>query len=262
MKLASLCVGYLSLPGFDLRLTDTDIKRLIEGGYYTLVDYAARHWLDHLQEGLKHIIDRVSVLSLIGNISKFLESHYRKPQSRVETAYTMRRVVNRIQEYGVCYNSEQIFDVLIATQQQFDSYGVAFASNDALDMLDVISRIRALFEDLVSDTRDVHQDCQGVDRLKMLKYFYGDRPFKCPRMSCEFFHRGFSTPEQRDAHISKHDRPYGCSYPGRFRSTLRFCSERELRKHISQAHDRAEREERSFPSKRKKLALQCGCCQQ
>ncbi|GCB21141.1 hypothetical protein AAWM_04026 [Aspergillus awamori] len=56
--MASLCVGYLSLPGFEIFLPDESVADLISTGYYAVLDYAVCFWSSRLQECLKHAIDQ------------------------------------------------------------------------------------------------------------------------------------------------------------------------------------------------------------
>lgn len=79
-------------------------------------------------------------------------------------------------------------------------------------------------------------------------------------MSCEFFYRGFETPQQRESHMNKHDRPFGCSFPQCYRATIRFSSKRHLEKHIAETHERQKRDIHSLSSKRMRLDLLCRVC--
>ncbi|KAF8863169.1 hypothetical protein BDZ45DRAFT_738501 [Acephala macrosclerotiorum] len=50
-RIASLCLQYLTLPGFD---TDGDqISELVETGFSAFQNYAGLHWVDHLQAYLE-----------------------------------------------------------------------------------------------------------------------------------------------------------------------------------------------------------------
>lgn len=75
--MASICVGYLSLPGFDIFLPDESVADLISTGCYAVLDYAVCFWSSRLQECLKHAIDQKDGMILIEVLSKFLESQYR-----------------------------------------------------------------------------------------------------------------------------------------------------------------------------------------
>ncbi|RDH35927.1 hypothetical protein BDQ94DRAFT_139423 [Aspergillus welwitschiae] len=75
--MASLCVGYLSLPGFEIFLPDESVADLISTGYYAVLDYAVCFWSSRFQECLKHAIDQKDGMILIEVLSNFLESQYR-----------------------------------------------------------------------------------------------------------------------------------------------------------------------------------------
>lgn len=255
--MARLCVGYLALPGFETSQPDESILVLINHGYYSFLDYAACFWSLHLQEGLKCSIDRETAVSLVEVLSKFLESHYRSSEKEINIPSSAHELERRLQEHDAWSASGQFLDAFVSTQKQLCCFSEDATSNDSLDIPCVIARIRKLLETTASG----NQDDTKVDP-KVLDSFYGNHLYKCPRMSCEFFHQGFETPEHRDSHMSKHNRPYGCSFPGCYRATIRFSSKKLLGKHIADAHERQTRESYSFPSKRMKTALLCRFCKE
>ncbi|CAI7574998.1 unnamed protein product [Penicillium glandicola] len=257
LKMARLCVGYLALPGFETLQPDESILDLINYGYYAFLDYATCFWSLHLQEGLRCSIDRETSVSLVEVLSRFLESHYRPPEKEINIPSSAHELGRRLQEHEAWSASGQFLDAFVSTQKQLGSFSDDAGSNDALDIPSVITRIRELLEREASG----NQDDRKVDP-RVLDSFYGNHLYKCPRMSCEFFHQGFETPEQRDSHMSKHNRPYGCSFPGCYRAAIRFSSKKLLGKHIADAHERQTRENYSFPSKRMKTLLLCRFCKE
>ncbi|KAJ5415725.1 ankyrin repeat-containing protein [Penicillium sp. CMV-2018d] len=258
LKIASLCLGYLALPGFEAVLAEPSVEDLLKIGYYAFVDYAACYWTSHLRAGLTHGVPEQSTGKIIGHIQRFIGSHHRSCDEDFQISAPTRNLLSCLQEsdLGSCDGFENFLQAFVATELQVETYSESAASNNALDIPDIIARIRAILEDVAC-----RKSCDDVD-YKSFVFFYGEAIYKCSRMSCSYFHRGFISATEREAHVRKHNLPYTCSYPGCLRGALGFSSARELQRHVSQSHEMAQTKGQMFPSKQKRPALQCGICQQ
>lgn len=254
LKMASLCVGYLSLPGFWGLLSDFSIKELLNDGYYAFLDYAACHWTSHVQAGLSSRIDEGIVNALTVPLHQFLTIHYRDSDEHIGILDDTRRVLQRLESYSEILDFEKLLHAFQATKKQVESFGESAELNDALDMPDIIARIRRAIENAQLNTNAVNANITSD--------FYGSRLFKCSRMSCDFFHYGFRTRKQRDDHMMKHKNSFACSFPWCLRNALAFSSQNDLRRHISETHKVTSEGDLSFPSKRRRPALQCGGCEE
>ncbi|CAI7613090.1 unnamed protein product [Penicillium pancosmium] len=258
LKIACLCLNYLSLPGFEAVLAESSVEDLLKIGYFAFVDYAACYWTSHLRAGLVHGTPEEFTGMQIGHLGRFIDSHYRPPAEDIQIPEPTRNLLGCLQESYLdsCDRFEDFLKVFVATERQVETYGEGAASNIALDIPDRIARIRAVLEDTAR-----RQSWDEIDR-RLFTSFYGEEIYKCPRMSCSHFHRGFMSPKERESHIQKHTLQYSCSYPGCLRAALGFPSPSELQRHILQAHEMAQAKTQMFPSKRKKPVVQCGICQQ
>ncbi|KAK0710004.1 hypothetical protein B0T26DRAFT_861233 [Lasiosphaeria miniovina] len=72
-------------------------------------------------------------------------------------------------------------------------------------------------------------------REKLAEY-YGDRLHKCSRLTCSYFYEGFETEARLDKHLKRHDRPFQCPVNGCMVATLGFSANKDLEKHLRQAH--------------------------
>jgi rubrerythrin len=68
-----------------------------------------------------------------------------------------------------------------------------------------------------------------------LAAYYGTKLFKCDKTSCEFFSEGFETSEERDRHLSRHERPFPCPVEG-CQVTVGFISNKDKDRHIRMYH--------------------------
>jgi hypothetical protein len=69
-----------------------------------------------------------------------------------------------------------------------------------------------------------------------LEDLYGDRIFKCDRLTCDYFYEGFETKDGRDAHLQRHDRPYLCPMPDCSVVAFGFSTNKDREKHIKIYH--------------------------
>lgn len=258
LKIACLCLYYLSLPGFEAVLAESSVEDLLKIGYYAFVDYAACYWTSHLRTALTRGVPEQCTSMQIGHLERFIHSHYRPPAEDIQIPAASRSMLNCLQESEICSfeSFEDFVKVFVATERQVKTYGEDAASNIVLDIPDIITRIRGVLEDT---TR--RESWDEVEQT-LFPVFYGEVIYKCPRMSCSHFHHGFTSLEEREAHIRKHTLPYSCSYPTCLRVAIGFPSRRELQRHISQSHEMAQTKTQKFPPKQKKPVLQCGRCQQ
>lgn len=258
LKIACLCLGYLALPGFEAVLAESSVEDVLKIGYYAFVDYAACYWTSHLRAGLARGAPEQNTDIKIAHLGRFIDSHYRPCTKDIEIPVATRTMLSCLQELDDCQfdRFEDFLKIFVATERQVETYGEDAASNMALDIPEIIKRIRSVLEDT---TRRQYWD--EVDQ-KLFGFFYGESIYKCPRMSCSYFHHGFASPKEREVHIRKHTLPYPCSYPSCLRAALGFSSQSELQKHISQIHEIAQSKAQRFPPRQKRPLLQCGICQQ
>src|ERR1700760_4287276 len=82
--LARLCMGYLSLDGFDLRLSDANLLDYANQGYYAFFDYALAYWAFHLEMSIKALADDAEKLQEIGDIADtFIRLHWHDSDSKL-----------------------------------------------------------------------------------------------------------------------------------------------------------------------------------
>ncbi|KAK2056374.1 hypothetical protein LY76DRAFT_637214 [Colletotrichum caudatum] len=73
----------------------------------------------------------------------------------------------------------------------------------------------------------------GADTME---HYYGPNLFKCQRLLCRFFHQGFDARRDRDAHHSRHDRPYRCPVDTCGFAPVGFSSNKDRERHVRNYH--------------------------
>jgi hypothetical protein len=173
------------------------VEDLLKIGYYAFTDYAACYWTSHLRAGIACGASEQCTGKLISHLQRFIDSHYRPCDEDTQIPEPTRSLLSCLQEFeGDGF--ESFLKAFVATERQVDTYGEGAASNNALDIMDIIARIRANFEDGAR-----RESWDEVDQ-QLFPFFYGEAIYKCPRVSCSYFCRGFTSATKRDAHIRKH----------------------------------------------------------
>ncbi|KAM0522524.1 hypothetical protein ACHAPE_002115 [Trichoderma viride] len=65
--------------------------------------------------------------------------------------------------------------------------------------------------------------------------YYGTNLFKCKRVLCNFFYIGYEKKDDREAHNSRHDRPYQCPAQCNL-APLGFSNKKDLERHVRRYH--------------------------
>ncbi|KAJ5737724.1 ankyrin repeat-containing protein [Penicillium malachiteum] len=128
--MASLCLGYLSLPAFYGSLGDESVKDLLSLGYYAFLDYAVRYWTSHLKSMLTNSVDEAGAISVINLLQQFLSMHYRSSGANIKVPNETREAF-RFLQLRQWPNFEQFLQVSHATDEQFRTFGESAAVNYA-----------------------------------------------------------------------------------------------------------------------------------
>ncbi|KAI1769143.1 hypothetical protein GGR53DRAFT_528987 [Hypoxylon sp. FL1150] len=233
IRLASLAIDYLNMTGF--RREAGDIRPLILNGYYGFMDYAVPYWVRHLEEGVDSAKEGVE--DLTESVETFLELHYSSPSKAFPTSQGNSK---RLRLFESCSFHADLQQAVASARKELTFYGEIRPTEVALDLTDIVKNIRTALE-------KVYVDAAQTATAKNMEEMYGQNVFKCPRLSCRYFHGGFQTAEQRDQHIDKHDRPYRCIISGCLINTIGFATEKELQKHIKENHELSSNDDLDYP---------------
>ncbi|KAI4162388.1 MAG: hypothetical protein LQ342_003954 [Letrouitia transgressa] len=94
-------------------------------------------------------------------------------------------------------------------------------------LLSRISQVRTILEELSP---------QQKKDLPLVTEAYGKSLFKCPKIHCPRFVRGFSTRKQRDQHLRFHERSFKCTEQSCDYLTIGFPTKAELTRHTEICH--------------------------
>lgn len=234
--LASFSVDYLNMAGFH---SGTDeIGSLVLNGYYGFMDYAVPYWVRHLEEGVDDAEEDDQILdTLAESVEAFLQLHYTSPTKPFPISQGNSK---RLRLFQKCPFHADLQQAVASARKELTFPGEIKRAEIALDLADIVKNIRAKLE-------ETYTGAAHTAEAARIEEMYGQNIFKCPRLSCRYFHNGFQTAEQRDQHIDKHLRPYRCIISGCFSSTVGFVTEKELEKHIRETHGPSNNEDTDYP---------------
>ena len=220
-EIALLCMRYLVFDFFDHDLEKEELREYILDGSYAFQEYAALHWVDHLE-----------------SISSDYRLHLENLASTIDE-YTAK--------YGEC-DREQ--DVLLQSSMLDSESSATSSLQETIRLLVKDTRTTRINEeglstlgapgDIMSNVRTVMERLAGTlssaDFAKELETYCGQNWFKCPKHACFYFHEGFLSAKLRDRHVERHERPFCCTETGCSRVQIGFSSEKELKKHMLITH--------------------------
>ena len=235
---------YLGLPLFEIGQNDEEIGKSLLQGTYAFADYAICFWALHLEAAVvvaselgKQRSDRLRELA--EHLEAFLDLHW----ANIDKTYV---ISNTLSEHLISLRQYEFFDkacqAVAAAKSWLRPTAKAPVGDDVLRIPLVVKHIRTVLEHLAeSPTTTTETKC-------LIEEFYGRCCYKCSRMSCQFYHRGFMTGGQLEQHINKHERSFICIEQGCFYEIIGFTSVNDLKKHILDYHGKQiDRAELRFP---------------
>jgi hypothetical protein len=224
--LAILIVSYLSFPGIDKAKENWKTEGTILQGYFSFYEYAVSSWIFHLEAGISAASTNDLLNQLTEPLGVFLELHWTGSSSTVVASKTVQEKFQLLKEYDF---HSKLLQAVVSTRKQLGRYGLGPSDEDVLDISLITAHFRAVLESLVSNNVNTEQTLK-------LKELYGPNLFKCPRINCQYFYKGFAVEEHRNQHVARHDRAFLCSFEGCPTATFGCATSKELEDHMLHYH--------------------------
>ncbi|KAF1840937.1 uncharacterized protein K460DRAFT_410330 [Cucurbitaria berberidis CBS 394.84] len=238
--LALLCMTYMSFDQFVLNTDEGNIQKALYEGDYAFADYASCFWAHHLIDGVRKVSQLTSrkLEHLVEAIGVFLDVQWASPTKRLTVSKTMEENLAALTSYDM-YDS--ICQAVISTKNQLLPTGKGPSDDEPLSIAKVMEAIRTQLEAIVSSPSitTVQED--------QLKRLYGSNYYKCRRLNCQFYSRGFPTHIQRDRHISKHERSFVCTEEGCPQAVIGCVTAKDLQKHMEEYHGTVVEADADYP---------------
>ncbi|KAI5461405.1 hypothetical protein BGZ63DRAFT_508560, partial [Mariannaea sp. PMI_226] len=200
------CARYITSLPFTLGLSGSEIEKHAVTGYYGFQDYAAAFWWKHAYR-------------MIGTSIDINTDLYNR---------TLQAVARAMELYGDFKNSlhEPHDCPSHAVQRQLKELGEDAREWENNFRIEFRTRaIRNIVEPLLSKG-----DASSILTL------YGPVRYKCHKPWCHSFYNGFELHQDREQHLSEHDRPFRCSLESCYGNKFGFPSESDLGRHNENHH--------------------------
>jgi hypothetical protein len=224
LGLTELCLKYLSLPAFSHAGLDDQIRKDVRTGTFAFFEYALSSWTAHLENTLDKRDATASPPASLGNVLQaFFQMHWKLAKRQTRPPKRIQELANRI---GHFVESAKITASLSSMHSLMTTNLPDMQAVYTLDLFSFLARVRAIIEDLNT------QPNIGLE----MQHFYGQQLYKCPRIYCIYFHKGFANMAERDSHVERHDRSHLCKVIGCLYATLGYPKADDLAKHEKAAH--------------------------
>jgi hypothetical protein len=250
LELASLCIGYLSFPGFESDRNDAELAIFVRLGYYGFFDYAYAYWSHHLDACVRLKRSRDELEEIREAAEVFTDLHWIEPQTKV---VIRKSFIDRWKPLENGNNFDKLLLAGYLGQRQLIASTNINIHEQVLSLYETVSKIR----------RSLEEEWRKMIEPGRLRTMYGTSIYKCPRPNCVHFYNGFATEALRNAHVPKHERSFFCSFPGCAMGTLGCATLRELQKHETEYHGTIDfdDDEPDFPeTPAEKSSFQCNQC--
>jgi hypothetical protein len=236
-NLTALCLQYLTFECFDQDISEEKALAFARKGYFAFQDYAIANWSQHFSAMVRAGQDLLAVSSHMKDAIQDLECALDEFASNYEDDILQEAVLVSSEEACEAFRRCNSYDTLQSVWSHiYRHQEKGFEARDDVSLKglsDVLARNRKLLEDLSSSA-----NC-SFSKQNDLCSFYGDKRYKCPKLTCFYFHEGFKDSKSRKEHINRHDRPFRCTFPDCSVAEFGFGSSNDLGKHMKSFHPEA-----------------------
>ncbi|RYP61328.1 hypothetical protein DL771_010167 [Monosporascus sp. 5C6A] len=219
-------LAYLNLPQMEIGRNEEDIRSDLVRGAYAFYDYTSACWAMHLPNAVSELKAGGKLTDLQETLETFIELHW-SPAHKV--LQDTKRIQNSLAPMESSKHISDIIQAVAWAQKQSSRHGQGPKPDEALDLSVLTEEVRSVME------RMLNSSLLGTDAQR-LQHFYGKDWFKCPRVNCHHYHNGFSSAEEREQHINKHERPFLCIVSGCPTEVFGFATRNELKRHLFESH--------------------------
>jgi hypothetical protein len=235
--LTFLSLSYLCLPEISLDRTEAETEKASLRGYFAFHDYAVSCWVLHLQASISELKKESMMTDVTEILDTFLDYH----KTNSETTHTVSKTwKDRLAPLVWCDFYKDLEQAVLFCKKQISPHGQGPSDDDTLDLPSITAKIRKALEGFQN------QSLSSAEREGIKKY-YGQNWFKCPRMNCQYFDKGFAMEKQRDHHVLRHERAFTCTFEGCPTTTFGCATAKELETHMFEYHGISNNEKLDFP---------------
>lgn len=230
--MACLCLIYLSFEHFAFPADQDVIQTAIYQGGYAFADYSSCFWAHHVIAGVRGVVGLASrdVDVLAEAAGVFLDIQWASPKKTLTVPKTLEENLSALKTYDMYGN---LCQAIASTKNQLLPTGKGPSDDEPIYLSRAIHALRSELEALTLSPNTTPTQKAALEK------FYGLNFFKCHRINCQFYAKGFGTQTQRDHHISKHERAYPCKEEGCPQAMIGCVTAQDLQNHMVEYHGTA-----------------------
>jgi hypothetical protein len=238
-SLSILSLAYLTFPEVTeaKERRDDVISADLLNGIYAFYDYASACWAMHLQTGIPNPDAADKLDLLLETVEQFIQWHWSATPKSLPIS---KKVQEKLSPMAASELYEKICQAVEWSRKQLGTHCQSPSQDEALDLWQATDKIRSLLEGMQSPS------LPETERQK-LEQFYGRNWFRCPRVSCHYYHEGFESASQKKNHVDRHDRPFLCIFDGCQVKLFGCATKDELKKHVLHWHGIDEFDGKEYP---------------
>jgi hypothetical protein len=195
-------------------------------GYFSFYEYAVSSWASHLEAGIAAANTKGLLDQLAESLEVFLDLHSSNHSNALVASKTLQDRLYPLKEFAFY---TQVTQAIVSIRKELRRNGQGPSKDEPLDISMITTKVRRVLENLVSAARNPETELT-------LKIFYGPNLFKCPRINCQYFYKGFSNQGHRDQHVARHERAFTCFFEGCPTTTFGCTTAKDLADHMSNYH--------------------------
>ncbi|KAL6904141.1 hypothetical protein GGI43DRAFT_421611 [Trichoderma evansii] len=234
-QLTVLCLRYLSLlTTSNMDQNEERHRNKVKHGWFAFQDYACSQWHSHVDTVIKackvlfcgNIHSAQHVESFGSALQNFIDIHREDLTAEIHSDIT-RDLPAELKEYsGLPFYDNLYFLWNHIYTHQKNTYDIRNTVG-ILRIEAALLRNRKTLETFTPDSQAYLNDT--------IADYYSSNLFKCSRVLCKFFYIGYEKKDDREAHKSRHDRPYQCPAQCNL-APLGFSNKKDWERHVRQYH--------------------------
>lgn len=260
-QLTLLCLRYLCL------LTTSNVHQneeqhlgKVRRGWFAFQDYACSQWHSHVDTVIKACKDLFCdpqntqhAESFGSALQNFIDIHREDLTTELHSDLA-RDLPAELKEYSrlpfydnLCVLWNHIYTHQKSAYNVRNTVGIPQIEAALLKNRDILETLRPNETAYINDT---------------IADYYGTNLFKCKRVLCKFFYIGYEKKDDREAHNSRHDRPYQCPAQCNL-APLGFSNKKDLERHVRHYHSHLSEGPSVFEALRSRPGqngFQCSLC--
>jgi hypothetical protein len=244
-SLTTLCLQYLTFPAFQEDTTDDEMQDLILEGQLAFHEYAIVNGLVHFLELAKAASDYIVALgSAVKDHLRPLSHSHPSEVAELQSAFEDFAELHALE-------GQELKDAELAKAAK---ECLAFAESDYYTEMQRLWTVGRLHADAALDIRNkpcfpsletaLERARKMIEKMStktkspkdQLDQYYGETRFKCPKLTCHWFHAGFLTEKARKDHVARHERPFRCEVTDCSAEDIGFKTNKQLEKHVRMFH--------------------------